>query len=96
MQTAHPIAKLLDIKISNYDPRKLKEFATKVLEQKNNALIVGHSNTTHTLTKLLGGEAGEPIEETDYERLYELQFEDGHIITRRLKFDNDNLQKIKD
>ena len=56
--TAEPIAKSAGLEIEKYDPRDLEGFAKKLKESGGRHLVVGHSNTTPELTKLLGGAAG--------------------------------------
>ncbi len=72
-QTAAPLAKLLDLQVIEYNPSKLKAFAEEIKKLKQNVLIVGHSNTTPALVKLLGGDPQGKIEESDYTRLYIVQ-----------------------
>ena len=44
-------------------------------------LVVGHSNSTPDLVKLLGGDPVSPINEaSEYDRLYHIQIEDDTII----------------
>ena len=67
--TAQPIASQQKLTISIYDPRKLAEFAKLLLSEKQSALIVGHSNTTPELIRLVGGEA-EAMSEDEYGELF--------------------------
>jgi len=85
MQTASPLAKELGLTIQNYDPRKLKEFSESLLAKQVNMLIVGHSNTTPFLVKLLGGNAGDKINESEYNRVYKLQINENTIETELLR-----------
>ncbi len=80
-QTALPLAKLLEISLSLYDPRQLGKFAKKILSGNGNVLIVGHSNTTPELIKLLGGDSYGPIADTVYDRLYQLSIKESKIET---------------
>jgi broad specificity phosphatase PhoE len=60
--------------------KDLENLAAKLLQLEENALVVGHSNTTTDLVTHLGGEAGPPIvEEWEYERLYLLQTDNGKV-----------------
>lgn len=69
--TAMQVAKEEGIKIETYDPNDLAGFAKKLKEEGGRVLVVGHSNTTPELTKLLGGDPGPPIDEkSEYDRLY--------------------------
>lgn len=55
-QTAMPTSELINISISEYDPRNLDAFASQLLRSHNNQLVVGHSNTTGVLFGILGCE----------------------------------------
>lgn len=73
-ETAAPLAKILKVDPTIYDPSTLAPLAERLRTQGGRCLVVGHSNTTPELVKLLGGAAGEPIEEaTEFDRLYMLQ-----------------------
>ncbi len=86
--TAQPTAEMLNIKVELYNPLELKEFASKLKETGGRHLIVGHSNTTPEMVKLLGGEPGTPIvEENEYDRLYVITTgKDGKINTVLLRY----------
>lgn len=62
-ETAAPVAKEAGLEVETYDPRDLAGFAKKLKETGGRHLVVGHSNTTPELTKLLGGEPGTEIDE---------------------------------
>jgi len=85
MQTASPLAKELGLTIQNYDPRKLKEFSESLIAKQGNILIVGHSNTTPTLVQLLGGNAGDKINESEYNRVYKLIINETEVVTELLR-----------
>jgi phosphohistidine phosphatase SixA len=54
-----------------YDPRKLDVLVAHLRATPGRHLVVGHSNTTPEVVRLLGGQPGTPIvEETEYDRLY--------------------------
>ena len=78
--TAAPLAEHLGLELQLYDPKALDSLAADLLRLTENALVVGHSNTTPELAKLMGGEGGTPIvEEWEYDRLYLLQTENGKV-----------------
>ena len=79
LQTAAPLATKLGVKVKTYNPNKLKSFATDVLKSKGNLLIVGHSNTTPDLSIHLGGENFGEIDESEYDRVYQLKFTDKQV-----------------
>jgi phosphohistidine phosphatase SixA len=69
--TALPIAERLGKQIALYDPNGLKEFASRLIKNGGRHLVVGHSNTTPEMVRLLGGIPGSAIDEkTEYDRLY--------------------------
>ena len=86
--TAAPLASRLGIDVSLYDPRKLEAFATRLRETPGRHLVVGHSNTTPGMVKLLGGEPGSPIDEPgEYDRLYIVTIDsDGVAETMLLRY----------
>ncbi len=84
-QTAKPLAKRLGIEVSIYDPRKLQEFAERLKALKQNVLVVGHSNTTPALAYYLGGKAFGDIDESEYDRLYQIKISNGQVNTQLLR-----------
>ncbi|NNE65417.1 MAG: histidine phosphatase family protein [Pyrinomonadaceae bacterium] len=69
--TAEPVAKAASLEVEKYDPSDLEAMAKKLKEAGGRHLVVGHSNTTPELTKLLGGDSGPEINEKgEYDRLY--------------------------
>jgi phosphohistidine phosphatase SixA len=69
-KTADPVAAGHQLPIEIYDPQRLEEFTSQLLERGENTLVVGHSNTTAVLAGMLAGEAGEEFSEDEYDRLY--------------------------
>ncbi len=70
LETAEAVGSAVGLPVQEYDPRDLKAFAASLLEQEGVHLVVGHSNTTPGLVRLLGGEPGSPIPEEEYDRIY--------------------------
>lgn len=69
--TAAPFAKGAGREVEIYDPKDLAGFAKKLKETGGRHLVIGHSNTTPELAKLLGGDPGTAIDEKgEYDRLY--------------------------
>jgi broad specificity phosphatase PhoE len=68
--TALPVAEAHGLNIETYDPADLDRFSGVLLANKQNALVIGHSDTTAVLAGLLSGEAGEEFDEDEYDRLY--------------------------
>jgi phosphohistidine phosphatase SixA len=69
-ETAGPIAARTRVKVEVYDPAKLGEFATKLKSMPGRHLVVGHSNTTPGLVQALGGDPGQPMPDSEYDRFY--------------------------
>ena len=72
MSTAQPTAKEKGLEIKSYDPRELNDFAKLLIGRKEDALVIGHSNTTPVLAGLLIGEEIEPINENVYNHIYQV------------------------
>jgi broad specificity phosphatase PhoE len=68
--TAAPIAALLGLEPVLYDGRGLEAFAERLLRARGRHLVVGHSNTNPQLVRLLGGEPGPDILDTEHDRVY--------------------------
>ncbi len=83
-QTATPISNALGLPILAYPPRDLSGFASSLLANKQNSVIVGHSNTTPQLIKLLGGKAT-PIAESEYGELFVLIMLPESVITQSVQ-----------
>ena len=84
MSTAAPLSRKQNIAIKNYDPRELEQFALHVKQQKENALIVGHSNTTPQLTQLLSNQKVAALSEKEFQTLYQVKFIEGHSYLTKL------------
>ena len=48
-----------------------------------NLAVVGHSNTTDELARLLGGDGGTPIGHDEYDRLYRVDLANGDTVIER-------------
>ena len=70
--TAQPVVQNRKMETRLYDPKKLEEFAKLLIERGENALVVGHSNSTPVLAGMLIGEELEPIDESIYNRIYQV------------------------
>ena len=70
--TALPTAQSKGLKIKEYNPEKLKDFSRLLLENKQDALVVGHSNTTGVLAGLLVGEELGEFDLDIYNRVYQV------------------------
>lgn len=71
--TAAPTAKSKQLEIESYDPRALDAFATQLKKEGKGQkiLVVGHSNTTPTLTNALIGQTQfTKLDESEYGHLF--------------------------
>lgn len=87
-QTASPVAERSGLEVEIYDPRSLEAFASRLAATPGRHLVVGHSNTTPELVRLLGGDPGEPIdEEREFDRLYVMVLTpDGEVTSLQLRY----------
>ncbi len=83
--TAKPLADYLGVDVASYDPSDLTAFAEQLKSQGDDALIVGHSNTTPMLAYLLSGQPVINLDEADYDNLFQVNLVDGHAQLIRLK-----------
>lgn len=83
--TAKPLSDFLGLTVESYDPRDLEKFSTTLLGEVGQILIVGHSNTTPNLVTLLSGSKVDPIDDDEYENLYQVVLVDGNAILSRFR-----------
>ena len=70
-QTAAPLSKQLNLPVEIYDPHELEQLVSALQADGQNQVVVGHSNTTPDVVKLLGADPGPEIdEEHEFDRLY--------------------------
>ena len=67
--TAAPLLSTLGLELKLYDPLDLPALVSELLENRNNAVIVGHSNTTPELARLLCHCVIADMDESEYDRL---------------------------
>ncbi|RLA50771.1 MAG: histidine phosphatase family protein [Gammaproteobacteria bacterium] len=67
--TAKLLATGLDLEMRIYDPRNLPDLVEKLAHKQSTALIVGHSNTTPELARLLCDCSVADMDESEYDRL---------------------------
>lgn len=77
LSTARPTAESRDLPIEHYDPAELEAFAKLLLSKRQDALVVGHSNTTGVLAELLGSEQTDALTEDEFDRMYQVIFANG-------------------
>lgn len=80
MQSALPTALALGVKVEPYNPRQLDEFSQQLSQLSEDALVVGHSNTTPYLVNILAGQ-NITLSEDDYGDIFLVKFdEQGKVI----------------
>jgi broad specificity phosphatase PhoE len=86
-ETAAPVADRAGLEVRLYEPGELEALAETLRMEGGRALVVGHSNTTWELVRLLGGDPGSTIDEAaEYDRLYVLVGAEGGPLTTLLRF----------
>ncbi len=70
--TALPTATDQGLKIQSYEPDALGKIAEELIRNRQDALVVGHSNTTAVLAGLLVGEEMGSFDESIYNRVYQV------------------------
>ena len=95
-ETAKPLADLLGIEVEAYNPGNLEAFAEALKTQTGKIVVVGHSNTTPKLTALLSGAVVEPIDEGEYDNLYQVVLIGGKAQLNRFRiFPIDSIQLVE-
>ena len=74
--TATPILAKLETDLVLYDPRNLPEITEKLLALQHTALVIGHSNTTPQLARLLCNCEIADMDETEHDRLIVISIHD--------------------
>ncbi len=87
-ETVTPLAEALGLEIQSYDPRALDALAERLKATPGRYVVAGHSNTTPQLVQALGGDPGEPINESyEFDRLYQVVIgKDGSVTTTLLRY----------
>jgi len=67
--TAAPLVAMLRLPLELYDPRDLSALVGTLRERRNTALVVGHSNTTPDLARLLCVCIIGDMDDSDYDQL---------------------------
>ena len=84
MQTALPLSLQESISIKNYNPRFLTQIMMELKQNRENTLVVGHSDTTPMIAEYLSGQPLEQIKESEYQTLYQIQFIDEEVVLTTL------------
>ena len=79
-ETAAPVAQYHNLPVQEYNPRDLADFALSLAGREGDVLVVGHSNTTPQLVRLLSSGKVEDLDESQFDRLYRVNDEgDWHV-----------------
>ena len=70
--TAAPVADAKDLEIQAYAPNALEALKEMLMTKQQDAIVVGHSNTTAVLAGLLIGEEMASFDESIYNRIYQV------------------------
>ena len=70
--TAAPVADAKGLPIQSYNPRALEAIQETLMTNQQDALVIGHSNTTAVLAGLLIGEEMGSFDESIYNRIYQV------------------------
>lgn len=80
-QTAAPTAQAFNLSVSAYPANDLANFAKRLINNKQTALVVGHSNTTVKLAELLTQQSISAIDDkTEFDRLIVIKFKQKHLL----------------
>lgn len=85
LQTAQPLADYQGFEITHYDPKNLEGFAQQLKQIQGVVLVVGHSNTTPLLTRLLSNKDVNEIEDDEYDNVYQVIITENKTILNRFK-----------
>ena len=78
IKTAMPTALSKKVSIQYYNLNNLELFSERLLNLKQNSLVVGHSNTTPILAGLLIDKDMKPFDENIYNRIYKIIIEENN------------------
>ena len=84
LETATPLSAQQKVAITHYAPQGLSQLARTLKQNKQNALIVGHSNTTPQLLSLLTGKEEDKISEQEYQWLYQVNIVEDKVQLTKL------------
>lgn len=72
--TAQPTVKAKGLELKQYNSKDLRSFSKRLIKLKQDALVVGHSNTTGVLAGILTGEEIGEFDLDIYDRVYQIVF----------------------
>jgi phosphohistidine phosphatase SixA len=84
--TARPAAEARGLQVRFYDANDLPGFAAQLAATPGRHLVVGHSNTTPGLVRALGGNPGNLMADSEYDRLYVVTLSGATRVTVQLRW----------
>lgn len=78
-QTAAEIVAQQQLPLAIYQAKEIAALAHQLRERKQNALVVGHSNTIPPLAALLSEQTTAAMHEEEYSRMYRLEIKAGAV-----------------
>ena len=82
--TATPILAKLKLELALYDPSDLPDLIIKLVTLQHNAMVIGHSNTTPQLARLLCDCEIEDMDDSEHDRLIVISVQDGETQVQTL------------
>lgn len=76
LSTAKPSATAHSVEVTHYSHKSLDTLATQLKAENQNALVVGHSNTTPQLAGLLADKSLTSLDEKNFDMLYIVSFDE--------------------
>lgn len=86
--TANPILTKLKIELTLYDPRNLHGLTRILLIKAHTALVVGHSNTTPQLARLLCDCEIDDMDDSEHDRLIVISVQNGKSQSQTIQLDS--------
>ncbi len=87
-ETAKPLLSSLVLQLNIYDPRNQADLVENLLENQQNTLIVGHSNTIPELARLICDCLIADMNESEYDRMIVISIIDGEVELKTLQQDH--------
>lgn len=87
LDTAMPLLARSGLEVTLYDPGELPALAKSLLDRQHNALVVGHSNTTPELARLLCRCVVADMDDSEYDRLIVVSVANGATTVETLTQD---------
>ncbi|RTE86913.1 MULTISPECIES: histidine phosphatase family protein [Gammaproteobacteria] len=83
-RTARPLAQDRGLVVQEYNARDSQALVDSVLSKKEDALIVGHSNTAPVIANLMAGTELELLDESEFDKLYSIEVHTDRVLLHEL------------